>query len=333
MGKLDSDNDNALLSAINTSILKLVNADKDKPDSEENTNEELVNTLLEIRDMIKEGDFGTSPEAHGHEISGTVYNVIPLDKDWLNNMVHNRQNLKVNYQGQTYYLEDCGCLKLGDKYYTPNMNYDEYSSDYYNIDDLPSFSFDSTYTYSNGDVQSYAMSRDGLPPVDDFLEAGNSVIQPYIDKAVNEMAKAFTIGIPYDDIKDSIGTFQSIVFNNHEPKDVVITMFGKNVTILSAEFNSYLTGGVSSGGGNNNFNYGDLISGGNSSGGSEHGGGGSGGNRNNNSNSSDIVAYSDDNSSSIPALATYVKIARSFSSILIGFTWALSMRKKIVAMI
>ena len=203
MGTLDSDNDNDLLASINANILALLEADNKKNEDEDNTNEELIKTLLEIRDSLKNGTLGTAPEAHGHEISGTVYNVIPLDKEWLDNMIHKRTNLKVNYQGTTYYLEDCGCLKLGDKYYTPNMNYEEYSADYYNIDDLPSFTFDSTYTYSNGDVQTYSMARDGLPPVDEFLEAGNSVIQPFIDKAVNEMAKAFTIGIPYDDIKNS----------------------------------------------------------------------------------------------------------------------------------
>ncbi|MCM1328080.1 MAG: hypothetical protein NC253_01440 [Ruminococcus sp.] len=343
MGTLDSDNDNALLTSINANILALLEADNNKDDTagdNTNTNEELVKTLLEIRDSLKNGTIGTSAEAHGHEISGTVYNVIPLDKEWLDNMLHDRTNLKVNYQGTVYYLETCGCLKLGDRYYTPNMNYEEYSAEYYNIDDLPSFTFDTSYDnfygFSNGDIQAYSMARDGLPPVDDFLEAGNSVIQPYIDKAINEMAKAFTIGIPYDAISGSISTLQSIVFNNREPKDVVITINGKVVTILSADFGSYLTGGTSSGGGGNSFNYGDLLSGGNgngnSHGGSEHGGGGEGGSRSIDVNSSDISAYSDDVSTSKP-LAVYVGIVRTFSTILIGFSWALSMRKKIVAMI
>ncbi len=330
MGTLDSDNDNDLLASINANILALLEADKDKDDKEDNTNEELVKTLLEIRDSLKNGTLGTSPEAHGHEISGTVYNVIPLDKEWLDNMLHKRTNLKVNYQGSVYYLEDCGCLKLGDKYYTPNMNYDEYSADYYDIDDLPSFTFDSGYDFSNNadsEIQTYSMVRGGLPPVDDFLESGNSVIQPLIDKAVDEMSKAFIIGVPYDDIKKSISTFQSIVFNRREPKDVIISIKGQQVVILSAEFNSYLTGGSSSGStSGNNFNYGDLLNGGNF-------------HYPDNpytplSDDNDIMLLSEDTPvTSTPVLATYVKIARTFSTILIGFTWALNMRKKIVAMI
>lgn len=326
MGTLDSDNDNDLLASINANILALLEADKDNDDKEDNTNEELVKTLLEIRDSLKNGTLGTSPEAHGHEISGTVYNVIPLDKEWLDNMLHKRTNLKVNYQGSVYYLEDCGCLKLGDKYYTPNMNYDEYSADYYDIDDLPSFTFDSGYDFSNNadsEIQTYSMVRGGLPPVDDFLESGNSVIQPLIDKAVDEMSKAFIIGVPYDDIKKSISTFQSIVFNRREPKDVIISIKGQQVVILSAEFNSYLTGGSSSGStSGNNFNYGDLLNGGNF-------------HYPDNpytplSDDNDIMLLSEDTPvTSTPVLATYVKIARTFSTILIGFTWALNMRKKL----
>lgn len=230
MGNLDSDNDNALLSAINASILKLVNADKDKPDSEGNTNEELVNTLLEIRDMIKEGDFGTSPEAHGHEISGTVYNVIPLDKNFLNKLLHDTANLKVEYEGKVYYLEDCGCLKIGDKYYIPDMNYDSYAFADYDLGNENISLDDSEY-----------LGFDAKNPLDMYNNLSYTK-RKKIDNIVNSIYQMVTYSIPYHAITLAFTPFEVIIFNTAVPEDIVLNfnsvdgVGGFSATILSVSF-------------------------------------------------------------------------------------------------
>ena len=131
LGTLDSDNDNELLASVNAAVLALVKSNGDN-------NKALLDELLKFREDLKNGTVGSDSSAHGHEISGTLYNVIPLDKNWLNKIFHDKENLKVQYEGKTYYLEDCGCLKLDDKFYTPNMNYDSYAiSDYdFSNDDI-----------------------------------------------------------------------------------------------------------------------------------------------------------------------------------------------------
>lgn len=237
MGTLDSDNDNDLLNAINANILALVNADKDKDEAEDKTNEELVNTLLEIRDSLKNGTLGTAPASHGHEISGTVYNVIPLDKNFLNKLFHDTENLKVEYEGKVYYLEDCGCLKIGDKYYTPNMNYDSYAfADY----DLGNDNIDL-------DDSNYLGFKSGSP-----LDIYNN-LSPNQKKKVNHIIdgvyEMFTYAVPYTAVTSAFLPFETIIFNTVVPEDIVLNFNGSDgmgdftVTILSVAFfqNEYVS--------------------------------------------------------------------------------------------
>lgn len=230
LGTLDSDNDNDLLASINANILALLKADKDKDEKEDNTNEELINTLLEIRDSLKEGTFGTAPEAHGHEISGTVYNVLPLDKNFLNKLFHVAENLKVEYEGKVYYLEDCGCLKLGEKYYTPNMNYDSYAfADYdfsnnnINIDTDKYVNFDFT-NYNNVSVKLTASQR------------------KKIDNIVDLIYKMVSQAVPYAAITTAFAPFEVIIFNTAVPEDIVLNFDGTgevgsfDAIILSVSF-------------------------------------------------------------------------------------------------
>lgn len=213
MGTLDSDDDNELLSSINANILALLQADK-----ENNTNnEELLKALLEIRDGLKNGTLGTSPEAHGHEISGTVYNVIPLDKNWLNKIFHNKANLKVSYEGTTYYLEDCGCLKIGDKYYTPNMNYDSYAI--------------ADYDFNNGDIE---LDSGYLGfSADNPLNLYNNLSftqRKKIDNIVNSIYQMVTYSIPYAAITSAFAPFEVIIFNTAVPKDIIFNFDGFEVS-------------------------------------------------------------------------------------------------------
>ena len=230
MGTLDSDNDNDLLASINANILALLEADKDKDEDEDNTNEELIKTLLEIRDSLKNGTFGTAPEVHGHEISGTVYNVIPLDKNFLNKLFHDTENLKVEYEGKVYYLEDCGCLKLGDKYYTPNMNYDSYAF--------------ADYDFSNDNISlddsNYLGFKSGSP-----LDIYNN-LSPNQKKKVNHIIdgvyEMFTYAVPYTAVTAAFLPFETIIFNTVVPEDIVLNFNGSDgmgdfsVTILSVSF-------------------------------------------------------------------------------------------------
>lgn len=204
LGTLDSDNDNELLASLNAAVLALV-------ESNNGNNEALLNELLKFREDLKNGTVGSGSSAHDHEISGTLYNVIPLDKNWLNKIFHDKENLKVQYEGKTYYLEDCGCLKLDDKYYTPNMNYDSYAI--------------SDYDFSNDDI-----IIDNSKYVDvDFknytaLFAGFSAGQKKkVNNIIDLVTKFVEQAVPYSAIKGALIPFETIIFNSAEPKDIIFT--------------------------------------------------------------------------------------------------------------
>lgn len=124
LGTLDSDNDNGFLTQINDSILALNGSINDLSTSIETSLNDLKET---VSSLVSGGsdDSGTDKDTgiEKHEIAGTLYNVIPLEKNWLQKITHDNANLHVEYQGKQYYLEDDGTLKLGDKYYNVDMNY------------------------------------------------------------------------------------------------------------------------------------------------------------------------------------------------------------------
>lgn len=231
LGSLDSDNDNALLSDINTAILALAN---------DGSNEEMIEILLEIRDGLKNGDSGTSEDentdedsgetgdssetsdGHPDHICGTVYNVKPLDKNWLNKLFTDATELKVEYQGSKYYLQSCGCLLLDDKYYSVDMNYDSYT----NID----------YDFNNTDIE---VSPDitTFNYVDMNLTDGQ---KKKIDNIVEMIGTLISKGIPMSAVNGGLMFYQDIIFNSSDPKDLVIDLefYGKqySFTILSTSF-------------------------------------------------------------------------------------------------
>ena len=250
MGTLDSDNDNALLASINANILALLEADNKK--DEDNTNEELVNTLLDIRDALKKGTLGTASSSHGHEIFGTLYNVKPLDKNWFNKIFHDEENLKVEYEGSTYYLEDCGCLKLGDRYYSVNMNYDtvdlidlDFSSDDFEI----SVKFADDKDYSEI-IDNLGTLRDLLPQNKNtrsgistfslgeekgfFQEIFSHSQQRKINTVMGYVEDFLALGVPYESIQENLSTYEAIIFDNgYTPEDLKFTIFGEECTLLS----------------------------------------------------------------------------------------------------
>lgn len=124
LGTLDSDNDNSLLSDINSSIQSLNSSISEASSSIETAINDLKET---VSSLLSNEDDNTDNDTVKHEISGTLYNVIPLEKNWLrkfsDTVFDNKANLKVEYEGKVYYLEDDGTLKLGDKYYKVDMNY------------------------------------------------------------------------------------------------------------------------------------------------------------------------------------------------------------------
>lgn len=204
LGTLDSDNDNELLASVNAAVLALVKSNNDN-------NKALLDELLKFRDDLKNGTLGSDSSAHGHEISGTLYNVIPLDKNWLNKIFHNKENLKVQYEGKTYYLEDCGCLKLDDKYYTPNMNYDSYAiSDYdFGNDDI----IIDNSKYVDVDFKNYTAL------FADFSAGQKKKVNNIIDLVTKFVEQA----VPYSAIKGALIPFETIIFNSAEPKDIIFT--------------------------------------------------------------------------------------------------------------
>ncbi len=124
LGTLDSDNDNSLLSDINSSIQSLNSSISEVSNNIETSINDLKETVSSI---FSDEDDDTDNDTVKHEIAGTLYNVIPLEKNWLrkfsDTVFDNKANLKVEYEGKVYYLEDDGTLKLGDKYYKVDMNY------------------------------------------------------------------------------------------------------------------------------------------------------------------------------------------------------------------
>ncbi len=124
LGTLDSDNDNGLLSDINSSIQSLNSSISEVSNNIETSINDLKETVSSI---FSDEDDDTDNDTVKHEIAGTLYNVIPLEKNWLrkfsDTVFDNKANLKVEYEGKVYYLEDDGTLKLGDKYYKVDMNY------------------------------------------------------------------------------------------------------------------------------------------------------------------------------------------------------------------
>ena len=120
LGILDSDNDNNLLSDINSSIQSLNSSISEFSNNIETSLNDLKET---VSSLLSNKDDNTDNDKVKHEIAGTLYNVIPLEKNWLQKITHDVSNLHVEYQGKQYYLEDDGTLKLGDKYYKVDMNY------------------------------------------------------------------------------------------------------------------------------------------------------------------------------------------------------------------
>ena len=122
LGTLDGDDDNGLLSQINTSIQSLNASISDLSTSIETSINDLKETITSLfSNGDKKDDDNTETEKH--EISGTLYNVIPLEKNWIQKITHDKTNLHVEYQGKEYYLESDGTLLLDGKYYNVDMNY------------------------------------------------------------------------------------------------------------------------------------------------------------------------------------------------------------------
>lgn len=225
LGKLDSDNDNALLNDINLAILSLMKSNDDNA-------KEIAEALLGIREDLKNGSSDSSVDSsdtnsalgsHNHDtISGTLYNVKPLDKNFFNKLFTDATELKVEYEGKNYFLEPCGCLKIDDKYYSVDMNYDSFTTvdyDFNNIDidvdsDLTSFN----YVDMN-------LSPTQRKKIDNIVEMASTLVSK---------------GIPFAAVNGGLTFYQDIIFNSHDPQDIVIdiNLFGNDIffTILSTSF-------------------------------------------------------------------------------------------------
>ncbi len=209
--------------------------------------EQIVNALYQIRDGLKNsegkedekeesgGDVGggdsggdSGGTADKKEIAGTLYNVKPLDKNFLQNLVTDKQNLRVEYEGKVYYLEDDGTLLLDGKYYYVDMNYDGI----YDVD----IDFKNTNIYANFDFSSLTSSQ-----------------KEKLDNIVDSIFNFTSQLVPYTSIASIIPLFQVIVFNTSQPQDIVLKfnatdeIEGFEATILSASFleNEYVKNALS----------------------------------------------------------------------------------------
>ncbi len=270
----------------NALILSLISS------NDENA-QDIINALFEIRDDLKNEDDTTSDDntendnddttsddettgedetgEHPKHIYGTLYNVKPLDKNWLNKLFSDKTELKVEYQGSNYYLESCGCLLLGDKHYSVDMNYDNYMSIDYDFSN-ENITIDNS-KYVDVDFKNY-----------NVMWANLSTSQKNkINNVVELIYKMVEQAVPYSMVTTTLQAFQVVVFNTATPEDVVlsidettvngVTIGGFEVTVLSTEF----------------FSNGKV--------------------------------------------AEAMKIVKAFLTVVIGYAWLLSMRKKVVGML
>ncbi len=220
LGELDSDDDGAKLDTINASIIALMNS---------NSNQEIIDTLLEMRDYLKDGMSGTNGTgADEHKVSGTLYNVKPLDKSWINNITSDKTELKVEYEGKTYYLESDGCLKLGDKFYHVDLNYDSYTDIDFDFSNENVYIDESKYV--DVDFENYGKMWANL----------SNTQKKKLNSITELISKLLSQGIPYSAVTGGLTFYQDIIFNSHEPKDIVLDLeFGGqeySFTILSTSF-------------------------------------------------------------------------------------------------
>lgn len=332
LGTLDSDNDNELLSSVNSAILALVKSNNDN-------NEALLNELLKFREELKNGTAGTDTNSHGHAISGTLYNVIPLDKNWLNRIFHDKENLKVQYEGKTYYLEDCGCLKLYDKFYSVDINYSsqidvdyDFSFDEADLNfgiknnkkfyDVDFGSLNDLYSeiQSKNNAQTYSMRKSSVLG-NDFVYSFSDILTNSQERKldiISDLIEQFiSVGVPFRQIKENFSTFETILFKlDYIPRDLTIN-YPYDHSYISVTILSYKW-----------FNGGSFV---NSPDNSHGGGGGSFGNGNSDGdgeNDNNDIGFSDNSNANFEYFTKYSKVVRAFTSILISFSWVLSMYKK-----
>ena len=261
--------------------------------------QDIINALFEIREDLKNEDSGTSEDentdedsgetgdssetsdGHPDHICGTVYNVKPLDMNWLVKLTSDPAEVKVEYQGNSYYLESCGCLKLTkdtflgfggeDGYYTVDMNYDDYMSIDYDFSNENITIDNSKYVdvdFKNYNTMWLSLSTSQRNKINNIVE----LIYKMVEQAV-----------PYSMVTTTLQAFQVVIFNTATPEDVVlsfdeanvngVTIGGFEVTVLSTEF------------------------------------------------------FSNDK------VKSAMKIVKAFLTVVIGYSWLLSMRKKVVGML
>ncbi len=218
LGKLDSDDDGEKLDTINETILSVLQGGE--------KNEKAIDVLLDMREYLKNGMNGASDDEH--EISGTLYNVKPLDKNWLNKLTTDKTELKVEYEGKTYYLESDGCLKLGDKYYHVDLNYDSYTDIDFDFNNENVYIDESKYV--DVDFKDYNAMWANL----------SDTQKKKLNDITELIAKLLEQGIPYSAVTGGLTFYQDIIFNSHDPKDIVFNLeFGGqeySFTILSTSF-------------------------------------------------------------------------------------------------
>ena len=147
----------------------------------------------------------------------------------LNKIFHDKENLKVQYEGKTYYLEDCGCLKFDDKFYNVNMNYDSYAlSDY----DFSNADIEIDNKYVNVDFNNYTT----------LFASFSSSQKKKVNNVIDLISKLISQAVPYSAITGAFVPFETIIFNSAEPEDIVLkfedteNFCGFSATILSVSF-------------------------------------------------------------------------------------------------
>lgn len=245
--------------------------------------ESIVNALMQLRDDLlnndNSGDGNTGTEGggessgtsdgHPNHICGTVYNVKPLDMNWIEKLVTDPTEVKVQYQNKAYFLESCGCLLIDDKYYSIDMNYDDYMSVDFD------FSNDNVIIdnkYVDVDFNNFAVVWNNLS-----IGQKNK-----INSVVTLIYKMLEQAVPYAAVTSAFPVYEVIIFNTTTPEDVVLTF--ESVNAFGQEIEGFEV---------------TLLS-------------------------TSFFANED--------VAAAMKLVRSLLTVIIGYWWLLSMRKKVVGM-
>ncbi len=216
-------------------------------DTKETDLSEIVVLLTDIKNALENsggvssGSGEEDEEDDKKEIAGTLYNVIPLESGFWGKLF-NGENLKVEYQGKKYHLENDGTLLYDGKYYNVDLNYtttidwesdDEEFND--RLDEIMKGLGDIEYIDSDGGilewigdifVQDRFVDLGTGSPINLNIDVGNLKLSKPLKKIANAIVDLIVLlngSMQYNLLTAAISSYQIMIFNDSlVPEDIKI---------------------------------------------------------------------------------------------------------------